>query len=73
MVIPVPPSNPEIKITSALALATPAAMVPTPTSDKFTLILAFLLHFLNHKLIAQDLQLNRYHDAEVVILNHIWC
>ena len=27
---PVPPEWPEIKITSALALATPAAMVPTP-------------------------------------------
>ena len=30
---PVPPSYPEIRITSAFALATPAAMVPTPTSD----------------------------------------
>ena len=30
---PVPPSYPEIKITSALAFATPAAMVPTPTSE----------------------------------------
>ena len=43
---PVPPSNPEIKITSALALATPAAMVPTPTSEtSFTLIHAFLFAF----------------------------
>ncbi|MND86954.1 hypothetical protein D3C80_789370 [compost metagenome] len=30
---PVPPSYPEIKITSAFALATPAAIVPTPTSE----------------------------------------
>ena len=38
---PVPPSNPEIKITSAFALATPAAIVPTPTSEtNFTFILA---------------------------------
>ena len=29
---PVPPSKPEIRITSAPALATPAAMVPTPAS-----------------------------------------
>ena len=43
---PVPPSNPEIRITSALALATPAAMVPTPTSDtNLTLILASRLAF----------------------------
>lgn len=35
---PVPPSKPEIKTTSPWALATPAAMVPTPTSDtSFTL------------------------------------
>ena len=43
---PVPPSKPEIKITSAFALATPAAIVPTPTSDtNFTFIRAFLLAF----------------------------
>ena len=43
---PVPPSKPEISITSAFALATPAAMVPTPTSEtSFTFILAFLLAF----------------------------
>ena len=36
---PVPPSNPEINITSALAFATPAAIVPTPTSEtNFTFI-----------------------------------
>ena len=35
---PVPPSNPEISTWSAFALATPAATVPTPTSDtSFTL------------------------------------
>ena len=38
---PVPPSYPEIKTTSALALATPAATVPTPTSEtNFTLMRA---------------------------------
>ena len=43
---PVPPSYPEIKITSALAFATPAAIVPTPTSEtSFTFILAFLFAF----------------------------
>ena len=30
---PVPPSCPEIRTRSAFALATPAAMVPTPTSE----------------------------------------
>ena len=36
---PVPPSNPEIKTTSALAFATPDATVPTPTSEtNFTLM-----------------------------------
>ncbi len=41
---PVPPSKPEISITSALALETPAATVPTPTSEtSFTLIRASLL------------------------------
>ena len=43
---PVPPSYPEIKITSALAFATPAAIVPTPTSEtNLTFILASLLAF----------------------------
>ena len=43
---PVPPSKPEINITSAFALATPAAIVPTPTSEtSFTLIRADLLAF----------------------------
>ncbi len=38
---PVPPSWPEIVTWSDLALATPAAMVPTPTSDtSFTLTAA---------------------------------
>ncbi len=44
---PVPPSWPEIMITSACALATPAATVPTPTSaTSLTLILARGLAFL---------------------------
>jgi len=30
---PVPPSCPEMSTTSAWALATPAAMVPTPATD----------------------------------------
>ena len=43
---PVPPSYPEIRITSALALATPAAIVPTPTSEtNFTLMRASRLAF----------------------------
>ena len=43
---PVPPSKPEIRITSAFALATPAAIVPTPTSEtNFTFILASLFAF----------------------------
>ena len=43
---PVPPSKPEIRMTSALALATPAAMVPTPTSEtSFTLTRASRLAF----------------------------
>ena len=38
---PVPPSWPEISTTSACALATPAAMVPTPSSaTSFTLMRA---------------------------------
>ena len=48
---PVPPSYPEIKITSAFALATPAAIVPTPTSEtNFTLIRASLLAFFKSKI-----------------------
>ncbi len=43
---PVPPSKPEISTTSAFALATPAAMVPTPAFDtNFTLIRAARLAF----------------------------
>ena len=44
---PVPPSKPEIKMTSAPALATPAAMVPTPASlTSLTLMAALRLeHF----------------------------
>jgi hypothetical protein len=43
---PVPPSWPEMRITSAWALATPAAMVPTPTSaTSFTLMRARGLEF----------------------------
>ena len=43
---PVPPSKPDINITSALALATPAAIVPTPTSEtSLTFILASLFAF----------------------------
>ena len=43
---PVPPSKPEMRITSAFAFATPAAMVPTPTLEtSLTLILALLLAF----------------------------
>ena len=41
-----PPSYPEISTTSACALATPAAMVPTPTSaTSFTLMRASRLPF----------------------------
>ena len=44
---PVPPSLPLISTTSAWALATPAATVPTPTSDtSLTLMRASLLAFL---------------------------
>ena len=44
---PVPPSWPEIRMTSAWALATPAAIVPTPTSaTSFTLMRARELAFL---------------------------
>ena len=41
-VAPVPPLCPDIKIISAFALATPAAIVPTPEdATNFTPILAF--------------------------------
>ena len=44
---PVPPSAPEMTMRSALALATPAAMVPTPLSaTSFTLMAALGLTFL---------------------------
>ncbi len=44
---PVPPSWPEMSTTSACALATPAAMVPTPTSaTSFTETRAWWLAFL---------------------------
>ena len=43
---PVPPSSPLISTTSACALATPAATVPTPTSaTSFTLMRACGLAF----------------------------
>ena len=43
---PVPPSKPEMRTTSACALATPVAMVPTPTSEtSFTLTRAARLAF----------------------------
>ncbi len=43
---PVPPSWPEISTTSACAFATPAAMVPTPTSaTSFTWIRAWVFAF----------------------------
>jgi hypothetical protein len=48
---PVPPSQPLISTTSALPLETPAATVPTPTSDtSFTLIRASTLAFLRSKI-----------------------
>ena len=48
---PVPPSVPEIKILSALPFATPAAIVPTPTSDtSFTLTAAEGFEFLRSKI-----------------------
>ena len=48
---PVPPSNPDIVIWSALAFATPAATVPTPTSEtSFTEILAFGFTFFKSKI-----------------------
>lgn len=48
---PVPPSAPEMTMRSALAFATPAAIVPTPLSaTSFTLILAFGLTFFKSKI-----------------------
>ena len=48
---PVPPSAPEMTIRSALALATPAAMVPTPLSEtSLTLISARGLTFFRSKI-----------------------
>ena len=48
---PVPPSAPEITMRSALALATPAAIVPTPLSDtNFTLISAAGFTFFKSKM-----------------------
>jgi len=44
---PVPPESPLMRTTSALALETPAATVPTPTSaTSFTLMRARLFAFL---------------------------
>jgi hypothetical protein len=44
---PVPPESPLIRTRSALALATPAATVPTPTSEtSFTLMRARSFAFL---------------------------
>ena len=46
-----PPSKPAIKTTSAFALVTPAAMVPTPALEtNFTLILAARLAFFKSKI-----------------------
>ena len=48
---PVPPSAPEMTIRSAFALATPAAMVPTPLSaTSFTLIRACGFTFFRSKI-----------------------
>ena len=48
---PVPPSAPEMTMMSALALVTPAAIVPTPLSaTSFTLILARGFTFLRSKI-----------------------
>jgi hypothetical protein len=48
---PVPPSEPDMMMRSALALATPAAMVPTPLSaTSFTLMAAVGLTFLRSKM-----------------------
>jgi hypothetical protein len=48
---PVPPSAPEMTIRSALALATPAATVPTPLSaTSFTLMRASGLTFRRSKI-----------------------
>ena len=48
---PVPPSAPDMTMMSALALATPAAMVPTPLSDtSFTLMRALGFMFFRSKI-----------------------
>jgi hypothetical protein len=48
---PVPPSVPEIRILSAWPLATPEAIVPTPTSEtSLTLTAAAGLAFLRSKI-----------------------
>ncbi|OQA49169.1 MAG: hypothetical protein BWY47_00797 [Bacteroidetes bacterium ADurb.Bin302] len=48
---PVPPSAPEITMRSALAFATPAAIVPTPVSaTNLTLIFAFGFTFFKSKI-----------------------
>ena len=48
---PVPPSWPEIRITSDFAFATPAAMVPTPAFEtSFTLMRALRLAFFRSKI-----------------------
>ena len=48
---PVPPSCPAMRTTSAFALTTPAAMVPTPALlTSFTLILALRLAFFKSKI-----------------------
>lgn len=67
---PVPPSKPAIKTTSAFALVTPAAMVPTPALlTNFTLIRAARFAFFKSKSIAINLQSNIYHGGVVVKLN----
>ena len=48
---PVPPSNPAIRITSACAFATPAAIVPTPAFEtSLTLIRAARFAFFRSKI-----------------------
>jgi hypothetical protein len=48
---PVPPESPEIRMMSARALATPAAIVPTPTSEtSFTETIACGFTFFRSKI-----------------------
>ena len=48
---PVPPESPEMRMMSARALATPAAIVPTPTSEtSFTETIAFGFTFFRSKI-----------------------